>query len=111
MNHRSTREFERYFSTDRPSPALGQDVSVMKLFSSSFSLGQIDYIVLSGAPLKVRLLALPTNIGQGWKKVPGTNALAYYENLKLTAIKSFITLATGTFVVKLFTAVIYDCSK
>jgi hypothetical protein len=29
---------------------------------------------LSGAP------ALPTNIRQGWKGLPGTNTLAYYEN-------------------------------
>jgi hypothetical protein len=54
----------------------------MKLFSSSLSLGQIYYIVLSGAPLKGRLfLALPTNINLGSKSLPGTNALAYYENL------------------------------
>jgi hypothetical protein len=27
-----------------------------------------------------RLLAFPTNIGQGWKGLPGTTTLAYYEN-------------------------------
>ena len=25
-------------------------------------------------------LALPTNIRLGWKRLPGTNTLAYYEN-------------------------------
>jgi hypothetical protein len=29
----------------------------------------------------LELLDLPTNIRQGWKDLPGTNALAYYENL------------------------------
>jgi hypothetical protein len=37
-----------------------------------------------------RLLALPTNIRLGWKGLPGTNALGYYENPKITAVKSFI---------------------
>ncbi len=35
---------------------------------------------LSGAPLKGRPLALPANIRLGWKSLPGTNTLAYYEN-------------------------------
>jgi hypothetical protein len=37
--------------------------------------------------------ALATNIRLGWKGLPWTNALAYFEKLKLTAAKSFITLA------------------
>ncbi len=32
----------------------------------------------------------------------GTNAVASYENLLLNAIKSFLTLATGVDVMKLF---------
>jgi hypothetical protein len=35
---------------------------------------------LSGTPLWSRPLALPTNIRLGWKSLPGTNTLAYYEN-------------------------------
>jgi hypothetical protein len=38
-----------------------------------------NVIKLSSAKLLGRLLALPTNIRLGWKGVPGTNALAYYE--------------------------------
>jgi hypothetical protein len=34
---------------------------------------------LSDAPLKGRVLTLPTNIRLGWKGLPGTNALAYFE--------------------------------
>jgi len=49
-----------------------------------------DY--LSDAPLYVRLLTLPTNIRLGWKAGPETNALAYYENSKITDVKSFITM-------------------
>jgi hypothetical protein len=37
--------------------------------------------------------AFPANIRLGWKSLPGTNAQTYYENSKLTAIISFITLA------------------
>jgi hypothetical protein len=37
--------------------------------------------------------ALPANIRLGWKGLPGTNALAYYEKAYLTSVKSFITLA------------------
>ncbi len=36
--------------------------------------------LFSGAPLEVRLLALPANNRLGWKCLPGANALAYYEN-------------------------------
>jgi hypothetical protein len=50
---------------------------------------------ISGALLKGRLLALPTNIKSGWKGLPDTNALAYYENSKITPVKSFITLVPG----------------
>jgi len=39
--------------------------------------------------------ALPTNIRLGWKGLPGTNALAYYEKSQFTAVKRFITLANG----------------
>ncbi len=35
---------------------------------------------LSGAPLEGRPLALPTNIRLGWRDLPGTKTLAYYEN-------------------------------
>ncbi len=48
---------------------------------------------LSGAPLNGKLLALPTNIRLDWKGLPFANAIAYYENSLLTAVKSFITLA------------------
>jgi hypothetical protein len=34
-----------------------------------------------GAPLKGRLLALPTNNRLGCKSLPGGNAPAFYENL------------------------------
>jgi hypothetical protein len=39
--------------------------------------------------------AFLTNITLGWKSLPGTNALAYYSNSKLTTVNFFITLATG----------------
>ncbi len=48
----------------------------------------------SGASLYGRILASLTNFRLGWKGLPGTNALAYYEKVQLTALKSFITLAT-----------------
>jgi hypothetical protein len=35
---------------------------------------------LSGAPFKGRLLALSTNNRLGFKGLPGSNTLAYYEN-------------------------------
>ncbi len=39
---------------------------------------------LSDAQLVDRLLALPTNIRQGWQYLPETNTLAYYENQQIT---------------------------
>ncbi len=30
-----------------------------------------------------------------WKGLPGTNTLAYYENPKITAVKSFIGVGPG----------------
>ncbi len=50
---------------------------------------------LPGAPLLGRLLASPTNVRLGWKGLPRTNTLAYYKNLTITAVKSFIVLAPG----------------
>ncbi len=40
-------------------------------------------------------LALPSNIKLGWKGLPETNTLAYYENPQITAVKSFIVQAPG----------------
>ncbi len=42
-----------------------------------------------------KALALPANIRLGWKGLPGTNTLAYYENPQITTVKSFIVQATG----------------
>jgi hypothetical protein len=55
--------------------------------------------------------ALPADIRLGWKGLPGTYTLAYYENPKITAVKSFIVQARGPNVIKLFTAINYECSK
>jgi hypothetical protein len=48
-------------------------------------VGEARSLPLNGAP-KIRL---------GWKGLPGTNALAYYENPKSTIIKCFIGFAPG----------------
>jgi hypothetical protein len=45
----------------------------------------------SGAP-RSKALALIANIRLAWRRLPGTNTLAYYENY---GEKSFITLAPG----------------
>jgi hypothetical protein len=37
-----------------------------------------------------------------WKSLPMTNALAYYKNLLLTGVKSFLALVTGGSLMKLF---------
>jgi hypothetical protein len=50
---------------------------------------------LSRAPLKGRLLVIPTNIRLGGRGLLGTNTFVYQENLLIAAVKSFITLAPG----------------
>ncbi len=47
---------------------------------------------MKGASLG-QTLALPANIRLGWKGLPGTNTLVYYENPYITAVKSFIVQA------------------
>jgi hypothetical protein len=42
---------------------------------------------LSGASLNGRPLALPTNIRLGWRGLPRTNTLAYYENPQITVVQ------------------------
>jgi hypothetical protein len=37
--------------------------------------------------------ASPANIRLGWRGLPGTNTLAYYENPEIMAVKSFILQA------------------
>jgi hypothetical protein len=55
-------------------------------------------------------LALPANIRLGWRGLPGTNTLAYYENPEITVEKSLIVLTPGACTIKLFTAVIVAVS-
>jgi len=40
-----------------------------------------------------------------------TNSLAHYKHLLITDVKSFITLGPGLNFIKLFTSIIYECSK
>ncbi len=51
----------------------------------------------SGAPLQGRLLALLANIILGWKGLPGTNDLVYYENCQIKVVKWFIVQAQDLF--------------
>jgi hypothetical protein len=51
---------------------------------------------LKGASLS-QAPAFPTNIGLGWKSLPGTNTVAYYKNPQITAVISFIVQAHGCF--------------
>ncbi len=43
----------------------------------------------SEKPLRCSTKPLPANIRRGWKSLPQTNTLAYYINLKITAVKKF----------------------
>jgi hypothetical protein len=54
-------------------------VSGMSLLSSLTFLKPTRVKPLLAALLYGRLLALPTKIRVGWKGLPGTNTLAYYE--------------------------------
>jgi hypothetical protein len=49
----------------------------------------VEYMVMHFS----RILALPQKILLAWKGLPGTNTLAYQENLYILELKSFITLA------------------
>ncbi len=51
-----------------------------------------------------KLLALPENVGQGWKRLTVANTLAYLQMAKITAVKWACTI-------KLITAVIYGFSQ
>ncbi len=71
---------------------------------------------LSGTPFRYptlggRLLVLPTNIRIGWKGLPRTNTLAYYEHSLIACVKSFITMGPGDNGIKILTAAIYKYSK
>jgi hypothetical protein len=55
--------------------------------------GEAEAYPNSGAPLKGRLLALPTNNRLGWKGLSGANNLTHYKNSQLTDIKKLITCA------------------
>ncbi len=51
----------------------------------------------SGVQVFSKLLALLTNISLGWKRVPVANTLAYYGDLSIMVVKSFVTLGPGCF--------------
>ncbi len=55
-----------------------------------------------GASLLGRLLALPKYIRQGWKDLPGTNTLVFFQTLVNYGRKSYIILGTGANATKLF---------
>jgi hypothetical protein len=65
---------------------------------------------LSGAQVKGLETDSPTNIGLSQKVLVGANALAYLLRAVVAKKKSFITLTSGTNVIKIFTAVSYECS-
>jgi hypothetical protein len=50
-----------------------------------------------------------TNIGLSWKRLPGANTLAYYEQSQISVAKSFITLGSGIhkFTYKFLTLIIW----
>jgi hypothetical protein len=50
-----------------------------------------------------RLHTSPTNIRLGWKDLPGTNTLAYYDTAKNIALKSFIVQTPGVNPFRCFT--------
>ncbi len=56
---------------------------------------------LSDAPLKGRLLTLPTNIRQGCEGLPGTNALTYYKKIINYDCKKFYNIDNKPLVVKI----------
>ncbi len=52
--------------------------------------------------------AFTVNIRLGWKFSPGTNTLAYYENLYITAVKKFfIGLVTIVLLIKFHPSLIF----
>ena len=48
-----------------------------------------------------------TNIRLGWKGLPGTNSLAYFENPLITAVISFMIQAPRANNMKIITVIIY----
>ncbi len=63
------------------------------LYYTAFYGSNLRLKQLSGVPLQCRLLASPTKIRLGWKGLPRSNTLAYYENPLITTVKSFIVQA------------------
>ncbi len=63
-------------------------------------LEHLKGVLLGQAPV------LPTNTIQSYKVGPGANTLAYYDNSLLTAVKSFITFALGSTLVRLSTKIL-----
>jgi hypothetical protein len=66
----------------------------------------LDYKTFYGRNLRIFVMsleclslaqALPTNNKLGWRGLPETNTLAYYETPEITAVKSFIVQAPGAF--------------
>jgi hypothetical protein len=59
-------------------------------------------------PSWVSSMCYQANARLGWKCLLGTNPLAYYENLNLTRVKSFIRVTPRANVIKLFMVVSYN---
>ncbi len=50
----------------------------------------------------VWLLAVPTNIRLGWKRMAVVNTLAYYDMVTITVVKCFIVQGPGPIAIKSF---------
>ncbi len=65
-----------------------------KRLTSFFRKNIVKFRLNTGRNLPyLGVLALPTNIRLGWKRLTATNALAYYRRETLAAVKSFIKQA------------------
>jgi hypothetical protein len=75
--------------------ALAYQKSFMTLPLGQFPKGSSGkcYKTFYGRKLRLFLISKSVCPWLGWKGLPGTNALAYYEKSYLTVVKSFITLA------------------
>jgi len=74
---------------------------------SEYNQSLPERITFQGLYTKTNLL----DFRLGWSGLQETNTLTYYKNSQITAVKRFITLGSGPNIIKLFTAVIYECSQ
>jgi len=103
-NAKSSITEEIFYNIETRGKVLNFFIRNLRIFVISYSVcpWQAQLNLMFAGEAGAYFQALPANIRLGWKGLPGTNTLAFYEHSSIAEANSFITLRPGPNIIKLF---------